>query len=83
MLVGEKVGQKLHFTFNGNAIGICVISGNAAGKIRYRVDDKPYQTVDLYTRWSGALHLPWFLVLDDQLKRGKHKLEVEIISDKN
>lgn len=83
MQVGENVGDKLKFTFNGNAVGICVISGNDAGMIRYRVDKKAYQTIDLFTEWSQALHLPWYLVLDDQLKNGKHTLEIEIISDKN
>lgn len=83
MLIGEKAGDKLTFMFEGNAVGVCVISGNDAGIIRYRVDDKPYKTMDLYTRWSGALHLPWYFVLDDQLKKGKHKLEVEITPQNN
>lgn len=83
MLIGEKPGEKLTFSFSGNAVGVCVISGNDAGTIRYRVDGKSYRTVDLYTRWSSALHLPWYFILDDQLKRGKHKLELEIIPQKN
>ena len=83
MLIGEKVGEKATFAFKGNAVGICIISGADAGKIRYRVDHKPYQEVDLYTHWSHALHLPWYLVLDDQLKEGKHTLELEILADTN
>ena len=83
MLIGEKTGDKFRFEFSGNAVGICVISGNDAGIIRYRVDKKPYKTVDLYTCWSAQLHLPWYIVLDDNLRRGKHTLEVEIASDRN
>ena len=83
MLIGEQPGQRLRFTFEGNAVGICIISGNDAGQIRYRVDRKPFQSVDLFTPWSESLHLPWYLVLDDQLKRGKHTLEIEILNDKN
>ena len=83
MLVGEKVGEKATFTFRGNAVGICIISGKDAGKLRYRVDHKPYREIDLFTQWSPYLHLPWYLVLDDQLKEGKHVLEMEIIADKN
>lgn len=83
MLIGETPGDKLKLEFSGNSVGICVISGNDAGVIKYRIDNGKYKTVDLYTRWSASLHLPWYLVLEDNLKRGKHTLELEIMSDKN
>lgn len=83
MLVGEKAGDKMTYVFSGRAIGICLISGNDAGVIRYRVDKKPYKTLDLYTRHSGALHLPRYWVLDDELRNGKHTLELEILPERN
>lgn len=83
MLIGEKAGDNFKFKFSGNVIGICIISGNDAGMIRYKVDGKQYRTIDLYTHWSSSLHLPWYLVLDDNLDDGNHTLEIEILPSRN
>jgi hypothetical protein len=45
--------------------------------------NKKYPNLDLYTQWSNFLHLPWYLMLDDQLKYKRHKLTVKIANDKN
>ena len=82
-LIAETPESKLEFEFSGTAVGICIASGPDAGKIEYSIDGKPYQTVDLYTQWSSFIHLPWYIVLDDQLKRKKHKLTVVMSSVKN
>jgi sialidase-1 len=83
MLVGEEVNASLDFEFKGKAIGIAIISGPDAGKISYSIDGKKTQTLDLFTRWSTQLHLPWYLMLNDELSPGKHKLRLNITSDKN
>lgn len=77
-------GAAFSFTFTGNAVGIAIVSGPDAGMINYTVDEgTPAKTIDLYTQWSGGLHLPWYLVLADGLPNGEHALKVEIIAQKN
>ncbi|MGN6494966.1 MAG: GDSL-type esterase/lipase family protein [Agriterribacter sp.] len=83
VLEGLQPGASFRFAFNGTAVGIAIVSGADAGKIRYSVDGKTPKITDLYTQWSSALHLPWYLVLCDELKQGKHELKVEILTDKN
>jgi sialidase-1 len=82
MLVGEVIGDSFEMTFEGRAIGIAVVSGPDAGILSYRIDGKKTQTLDLFTRWSKQLHLPWYLMLSDTLKPGKHTVKVTI-ADKN
>jgi sialidase-1 len=77
-LIGETSGAKLTFDFKGSAVGICIASGPDAGIIEYRIDGGKFKQLDLYTQWSGSLHLPWYLMLDDQLKNKRHTLELRI-----
>ena len=51
--------------------------------LEYSIDGKPYAKLDLYTRWSGQLHLPWYLVLGADLKPGKHTLNLKVSNEKN
>lgn len=83
MLVGEKPGDSFEFAFNGKAVGVALVSGPDAGTISYQIDGKKARTLDLFTQWSASLHLPWYLVLDDELKPGKHKLKLTIADTKN
>ena len=62
--------------FKGNAVGIAILSGPDAGMLHYRIDGGEEKTIDLYTQWSASLHLPWYLLLGDQLSGGEHKLSV-------
>lgn len=64
--------------FKGNAVGIAVLSGPDAGILHYRIDNGEEKTIDLYTQWSASLHLPWYLLLGDQLGGGEHKLSVRV-----
>jgi sialidase-1 len=82
-LVGEKPDAAFQLKFTGNTIGICVASGPDAGIISYSIDGKPFKKLDLFTTWSENLHLPWYLILGDQLKEKKHVLRVRILSEKN
>jgi sialidase-1 len=83
MLVSEKENSSFELHFSGRGVGIALISGPDAGKISYSIDGKKPQTLDLFTRWSTQLHLPWYQMLADELPSGKHILKVSIISDKN
>jgi sialidase-1 len=83
MLTAEAAGSSLDFEFKGRGVGIAIISGPDAGKITYTIDGKKPQTLDTYTPWSNQLHLPWYLMLADELSAGKHKLHLTISPDKN
>ncbi|MCE6988826.1 SGNH/GDSL hydrolase family protein [Dyadobacter sp. CY323] len=83
MLVGEKANASFGLEFKGRGVGIAIISGPDAGTITYSIDGKKPQTLDLFTRWSDQLHLPWYLMLADELSPGKHKLHLTIDSGKN
>jgi sialidase-1 len=77
-LIGESSGANLRFDFKGSAVGICIASGPDAGIIEYRIDGGKFKQLDLYTQWSGSLHLPWYLMLDDQLKNKRPTLDLKI-----
>lgn len=83
MLVATAPGSQFRLPFNGTAIGIAIVSGGDAGILEYSIDGKPYAKLDLYTRWSGQLHLPWYLLLGADLNPGKHTLNLKISADKN
>ncbi|KQS25501.1 SGNH/GDSL hydrolase family protein [Dyadobacter sp. Leaf189] len=83
MLVGETANASFELSFKGRGVGIAIISGPDAGIISYSIDGKKPKTMDLFTRWSTQLHLPWYLMLDDELSSGKHKLKLTISSEKN
>lgn len=83
MLVGETVDASFDFEFKGRGVGVAIISGPDAGKISYTIDGKKPKTIDTYTPWSNQLHLPWYLMLADELSAGKHKLHLSISGEKN
>ncbi|HEY3376002.1 MAG TPA: SGNH/GDSL hydrolase family protein [Armatimonadota bacterium] len=78
MLVAETPGAMLTFKFTGTAVGIFVAAGYDAGKVEYRIDDRPARMQDLFTPWSGGLHLPWAYVLDDELPLDTHTLTLRL-----
>ena len=83
MLVGEQASASFEFEFKGRAVGIAIISGPDAGKITYSIDGKKAQSLDLFTSWSAQLHLPWYLMLSDELSFGKHTLTLNIATERN
>jgi sialidase-1 len=83
MLTASRPGATLHLAFSGNAVGIAIVAGADAGKIQYSIDGGANRTLDLFTAWSGQLHLPWYLILGRNLTRGNHFLEIKIIPEKN
>jgi sialidase-1 len=83
MLIGRDPGKILKFPFRGSAVGIAVAAGPDAGIIEYSIDGKEWKSVDLFTQWSGWLHLPWYLILGDELKKGSHVLRICLSKNKN
>lgn len=83
VISSNRPGAELSLSFTGNAVGIAVVSGPDAGMISYAIDGAAYKRVDLFTAWSGFLHLPWYILFSSDLKPGKHLLKIRIESDKN
>ncbi|QDV07467.1 Alpha/beta hydrolase family protein [Planctomycetes bacterium Poly30] len=83
MLVATKPGDQLTLPFEGRAVGLWVAAGPDAGTIEHRIDGGPWRTTDLFTPWSGGLHLPWVHVLEAELDGAAHRLEVRIAATKN
>lgn len=78
MLIGEQPGSSFRFPFKGNTVGLAVIAGPDAGIIEYSIDGGERKSMNLYTRWSRSLHLPWYIILGDDLSKGAHVLDVRI-----
>ena len=82
-LVASQPGSLLRLKFTGNAAGIFVTSGPDTGVIEWQVDGGAWQKLDLYTRWSERLHLPWAQVLASGLRDGPHEMVLRIGAEKN
>ena len=83
MLVGEFPGKVIKFHFKGNAVGIAVAAGPDAGIIEYSIDNSDWQKMDLFTKWSKQLYLPWYYTLATGLKNKKHTLQIRMAEEKN
>jgi len=83
VLSSNTPGTELSLPFKGTAIGIAIVSGSDAGMISYAIDNGSFKDIDLYTQWSGMLHLPWYLLLGDDLKKANHILRIRISEQKN
>jgi len=80
MLSADTPGASLRIEFEGTAIGLWVAASPDAGVIEFQIDGGPVQRVDLFTDWSGGLHLPWAYILGAELTRSSHTLEVQIVT---
>lgn len=78
-LVGTEPGAEFEFTFTGTGAGLFIASGPDAGRIECSLDGGAPQTIETFTAWSGGLHLPWALILADNLKDGSHSVKVRIV----
>lgn len=83
ILEASLPGASLKFKFTGKAIGLFVTSGPDAGVVEYSIDGSDFKSVDQFTQWSNQLHLPWLIMLNDELHNGKHTLILRIAADKN
>jgi sialidase-1 len=77
-LVGTEPGAEFEFTFEGAGCGLFIASGPDAGKIEFSMDGGAWKQLDTMTHWSSGLHLPWALMLDDQLKPSSHTARVRL-----
>lgn len=85
MLVSESPGSRLKLKFNGHAVGIAVAAGQDAGYIEYRIDKGQWEELNLFTKWSHSLHLPWYYTLVTGLSDRRHLLEIRVskLKDEN
>lgn len=80
-LVGTEPGAEFGFTFEGKGVGLFITTGPDAGIIEFSIDGRPHRKVETFTRWSSSLHLPWAVILDDQLTPGSHTVNIRIAAD--
>ncbi len=80
-LVGTEPGAEFEFSFEGTGCGLFITAGPDAGRLEFSVDGGAYRSIETYTRWSNSLHLPWAVILDDNLKLGRHVAKVRIARD--
>jgi sialidase-1 len=83
VLQASQPGALLKLKFTGTAIGIFVTAGPDAGIIEFSIDDSSFRQIDLFTRWSPNLHLPWAYILDAELDPGPHELTLKTTDRKN
>ncbi len=83
MLIGQWPSNKLILKFKGNAVGIVVAAGLDAGIIEYRIDKNEWKSLNLFTRWSPQLHLPWYYTLGIGLSKKDHILEIRMSESKD
>lgn len=83
VLESTTPGASFELGFEGTAVGIAVASGPDAGVISYTIDGKKYPELSLSSNKSRSHHMPIYLLLDDQLKNGKHRLVVTVSKNKN
>lgn len=82
-MVADSAGASFTFRFRGRAVGFCLDAGPDAGIIEYEIDGRWRGRRDLFTKWSHMLHLPWYILLEDELPAGEHLLTVRISPDSN
>jgi sialidase-1 len=75
-LVADAPGAEMRYAFEGAAFGLFLAAGRDTGVIAYSVDGGPEKTLDTWSPWSAALHLPWPVVLAENLKPGKHEVVI-------
>ncbi len=80
-LVAETAGAEFTYEFDGTAIGLFLAAGYDSCVLQFKVDDGEFKKVDTTTQWSKGLHLPWPLILADDLPRGPHRLTVQTTDD--
>ena len=78
LLFASQPGAGLRLKFEGTAVGLYVLAGPDAGKVDLSIDGKRVGEVDLYHRFSEGLHYPRTVMLEDELSRGPHELELRI-----
>lgn len=81
VLVGTTPGAEFSFRFVGTGVGLFVAAGPDTGRIEFSIDGGEFQKTETFTPWSANLHLPWAVLLDDNLPPGEHTVRVRIAAD--
>ncbi|MEI6555136.1 MAG: SGNH/GDSL hydrolase family protein [Paludibacter sp.] len=83
MLEALTPESELSFKFEGTAIGIYSVCGPNAGIVEYSIDGGDFKKLDLFTKWSKGLYIPWLHIFAGDLKNKKHTLIMKMSEDKN
>ena len=78
MLCATKLGAELTVDFEGTSIGAFIVSGPDAGIVEVSVDGEQVRSCNLFTGYSGGLHYPWTVMLGNNLKPGKHRMNLRM-----
>lgn len=79
MLVGST-DDSMEFEFQGRGVAMFVAAGPDAAKIEFSIDGGESKSLELTTRWSRGLHLPWVYVLADELDAAaSHRLVIRVV----
>ena len=81
LLCSTEPGAEFEVRFGGTALGLYVLAGPDAGTVEYSIDGSEFKKADLYHRFSKGLHYPRTVILDADLKRGKHVARVRVSED--
>lgn len=81
MLCATEAGAEATLQFEGTAVGAYIVAGPDAGIAEAGIDGGPFQSVDLYHRFSKGLHYPRTVLLGTDLKPGPHTLTLRIAKD--
>jgi sialidase-1 len=82
-LVATEPGSEIEIVFQGTGAGLFIAAGPDAGVLEFRTDGGGWKTVDTFTPWSSGLHLPWAVILDDELQPGRHITQVRLSGQHN
>ena len=80
-LVASKPGSRFTYEFEGTAFGLFLASGYNSCILEFSVDGNEFKKVETITRWSKGLHLPWPLILADDLDPGKHTITIQTTNE--
>lgn len=78
MLVADRAGASLSFSFEGRAVGIFCAAGPQACVLEYSVDGTPFKKLDTFTSWSRSLYIPWVYMFETELAPGRHTLQLRV-----
>lgn len=78
MLVADRAGASLSFSFEGRAVGVFCVAGPQACVLEYSVDGAPYKKLDTSTNWSRGLYIPWVYMLETELVSARHTLQLRV-----
>ena len=79
LLHSQENSLPLRFEFEGRAIGAFILAGPDAAKLRFSIDGKSFQELDLFHNFSRNLHYPRSVIFAHNLNPGKHSIELKPI----